>query len=179
MRNWKLWLNLNLNFSWSTEGNKVGFALRLATIEFASTMFLWFPTYQKVMSDTESEIWLSEFSQTLQTTMAAASPVAEEILDLKRNGRAERVQWVLNAPEPPRLWQQLMGSIREAAFPCRNNFPSLKRRPTTHAISVLQTIFPILQWCRNYKATKFKKDLMAGLTLASLSIPQVISICSI
>ncbi|KAK9110635.1 hypothetical protein Sjap_018695 [Stephania japonica] len=40
--------------------------------------------------------------------------------------------------------------------------------------SVLQGLFPILQWCRAYKATKFKNDLMAGLTLASLSIPQSI-----
>ncbi|KAK9128056.1 hypothetical protein Syun_016853 [Stephania yunnanensis] len=29
------------------------------------------------------------------------------------------------------------------------------------------------EWCRAYKETKFKNDLMAGLTLASLSIPQV------
>lgn len=131
-----------------------------------------------MVSERESEICLSKFSQTLQTTMAAASPVeactAEEMLDPEQNGRAERVQWVLNAPEPPGLWQELMDSIRETAFPHGNNFLSLQKQPTTHAISVLQGIFPILQWCRNYKATKFKKDLMAGLTLASFSIPQSI-----
>ena len=134
-------------------------------------------------SDRESEICLPKFSQTLQTTMAAASPAepctAEEMLNLERTGRAERVQWVLKTPEPPGLWQELMDSLRETAFRHGNNFPSLKKQPITHAISVLQGIFPILQWCRNYKATKFKKDLMAGLTLASLSIPQVISTPSI
>ncbi|KAJ6397970.1 hypothetical protein OIU77_018893 [Salix suchowensis] len=35
-------------------------------------------------------------------------------------------------------------------------------------------MFPIFSWCRHYKATEFKNDLLAGLTLASLCIPQSI-----
>lgn len=42
------------------------------------------------------------------------------------------------------------------------------------AVSILEGIFPILVWSRNYTATKFKNDLLAGLTLASLCIPQSI-----
>ncbi|KAI3930649.1 hypothetical protein MKX01_037095 [Papaver californicum] len=43
-----------------------------------------------------------------------------------------------------------------------------------HIFSILQGIFPILRWGRKYTASKFKSDFFAGLTLASLSIPQSI-----
>ncbi|XP_020100899.1 sulfate transporter 1.2-like [Ananas comosus] len=36
----------------------------------------------------------------------------------------------------------------------------------------LQFIFPILEWGRHYNLSKFKGDLIAGLTIASLCIPQ-------
>ncbi|KAI3872943.1 hypothetical protein MKW92_002847 [Papaver armeniacum] len=36
----------------------------------------------------------------------------------------------------------------------------------------LQTIFPILEWGREYTLSKFKNDFVAGVTIASLSIPQ-------
>lgn len=37
----------------------------------------------------------------------------------------------------------------------------------------LQFFFPILDWARHYDLRKFKGDLIAGLTIASLCIPQV------
>ena len=37
----------------------------------------------------------------------------------------------------------------------------------------LQFLFPILGWGRNYNFSKFKSDLIAGLTIASLCVPQV------
>ncbi|XP_026432911.1 sulfate transporter 1.3-like isoform X1 [Papaver somniferum] len=36
----------------------------------------------------------------------------------------------------------------------------------------LQTLFPILEWGREYTLSKLKNDLVAGITIASLSIPQ-------
>lgn len=36
-----------------------------------------------------------------------------------------------------------------------------------------QTLFPILEWGRDYSFSKFKGDLIAGCTIASLCIPQV------
>ncbi|KAJ4964604.1 hypothetical protein NE237_016453 [Protea cynaroides] len=36
----------------------------------------------------------------------------------------------------------------------------------------LQSIFPIFQWGRDYNLTKFRGDFIAGLTIASLCIPQ-------
>ena len=98
-----------------------------------------------------------------------------EIHDHERNGHPEKTQWVLNAPEPPSLWQELMDSVRETTLFHARRFPSVKDKGSLSktVISSLQAIFPIFCWCRNYKATKFKNDLLAGLTLASLCIPQV------
>jgi low affinity sulfate transporter 2 len=113
-------------------------------------------------------------------SMAAPAPEAsapEEIPDLEENaraGHAERAQWVLNAPEPPSPLRELIVSVRDTVLPCGNKFLSLKNQPASeHLVSFLQGLFPILVWCRSYTATKFKNDLLAGLTIASLCIPQV------
>ena len=95
----------------------------------------------------------------------------QQQLDLEDSGRTERAQWLINSPEPPSLWQELVSAVKGSVFPDgRKNSSSTKGRRT---MSFLQGIFPILSWGRTYKASKFKDDLMAGLTLASLSIPQV------
>ncbi|RRT65823.1 hypothetical protein BHM03_00032861 [Ensete ventricosum] len=87
----------------------------------------------------------------------------------KGSARPETFLLVLNAPQPPSLWQELSGSVRGAIFP-RGNQPS---SPTKWAISVLHGLFPVLHWGRNYNLKSFRSDLMAGLTLASLGIPQL------
>ena len=99
----------------------------------------------------------------------------QEILDLEKNRQAEMSQWVLNAPEPPSLWRELMDSARETVLPRGKRFPYLKDKDGLFktVISVLQAMFPIFSWCRHYNATKLRNDLLAGLTLASLCIPQV------
>lgn len=85
--------------------------------------------------------------------------------------RMERNHWVLNSPEPPSPWQELLCCIRNTVFPPEQSKDKANRK---HRLCLfLEGLFPILQWGRNYKASKFRNDLMAGLTLASLSIPQV------
>lgn len=37
----------------------------------------------------------------------------------------------------------------------------------------IQAVFPITEWAKDYNFTKFRGDLIAGLTIASLCIPQV------
>lgn len=81
----------------------------------------------------------------------------------------ERNHWVLNSPEPPTPWQEILCCIRNTVFP-----PQKHKSNRKLVCSFLEGLFPILKWGRNYKASKFKNDLMAGLTLASLSIPQVL-----
>ncbi|KAJ6939398.1 low affinity sulfate transporter 3 [Populus alba x Populus x berolinensis] len=88
----------------------------------------------------------------------------------------ERAQWVLNSPDPPGLLQELGSSVREIIFPRgkKHTSSTARQKQQSRAIEFLQGVFPILRWGRDYKASKFKNDLMAGLTLASLSIPQSI-----
>lgn len=37
----------------------------------------------------------------------------------------------------------------------------------------LRFLFPVLEWGRDYDLSKFKGDIVAGLTIATLCIPQV------
>ncbi|KAF5450841.1 hypothetical protein F2P56_031158 [Juglans regia] len=103
-------------------------------------------------------------------------------LDIEDASRAPRAEWVLNSPDPPGLCQELLGSIKETVFPNRKkpSSSSKMKNPWRCAVaSFLQGLFPILSWGKNYKASTFKSDLMAGLTLASLSIPQSIGYASL
>lgn len=97
----------------------------------------------------------------------------QQQLDLKNSSRAERAHWLLNSPDPPGLWHELIGSIREIVSPRKLSSSNTKQPWSSRCFIVLQGLFPILKWGRIYNASKFKHDLMAGLTLASLSIPQV------
>ncbi|KAK8552231.1 hypothetical protein V6N13_120643 [Hibiscus sabdariffa] len=102
-----------------------------------------------------------------------AQPQQQQQLDLEDSSRTERAQWLINSPEPPSLWQEIVGTVQ-------GNFSSHGRKQSSsttngkRALSLFQGLFPILSWGRTYKASMFKNDLMAGLTLASLSIPQSI-----
>nr|KYP45221.1 Sulfate transporter 2.1 [Cajanus cajan] len=81
----------------------------------------------------------------------------------------ERSQWVLNAPDPPTTCHNLMASVTNTISPYQNIFSSQRL-----VLSFLRGIFPILRWGQSYTQTKFRNDLLAGLTIASLCIPQSI-----
>ncbi|KAJ9673772.1 hypothetical protein PVL29_023369 [Vitis rotundifolia] len=102
----------------------------------------------------------------------------QQQLNIEDGSRTQRAEWVLNSPEPPGLCHEIVSSIKSAVFPngSKHSSSSTKQTRSTAAgvVSFLHGLFPILTWGRNYKATKFRNDLMAGLTLASLSIPQSI-----
>ncbi|KAJ4848640.1 Sulfate transporter 2.1 [Turnera subulata] len=107
---------------------------------------------------------------------ATETSSAQETADLEKNiGQAERMQWVLNAPEPPSMWRELRDSVKETFLPRGRKSSSPKDQPSGRfkpVVSVFLAMFPVLSWCRDYSASKFKNDLLAGLTLASLCIPQ-------
>ncbi|RWW32009.1 hypothetical protein GW17_00003350 [Ensete ventricosum] len=88
----------------------------------------------------------------------------------KVSARPETSLLVLNAPEPPPPWQELSGRVRRAVLAAGNR-PSSS---TKWFVSALLGLFPILRWGRHYDRKSFRRDLMAGLTLASLGIPQSI-----
>ncbi|KAK9989145.1 hypothetical protein SO802_029384 [Lithocarpus litseifolius] len=49
------------------------------------------------------------------------------------------------------------------------------QRSHTKFYLILQAIFPILEWAGSYNLQKFRGDLIAGLTIASLCVPQDIA----
>ncbi|RDX72828.1 Sulfate transporter 1.3, partial [Mucuna pruriens] len=75
---------------------------------------------------------------------------------------------------PPRqnLFKEFLSTVKETFFaddPLRSFKDQSKSRKL---ILVIEAIFPIVSWGRNYSLTKFRGDLIAGLTIASLCIPQ-------
>ncbi|WVZ21074.1 hypothetical protein V8G54_008396 [Vigna mungo] len=86
------------------------------------------------------------------------------------SGQIERSLWVLEPPNPPPLRNKLFTPLKKSISSFSSNNKPCHRR----LLSFLETLFPILCWFKTYTASKFKNDLLAGLTLASLSIPQSI-----
>ncbi|OIV96704.1 hypothetical protein TanjilG_09246 [Lupinus angustifolius] len=107
---------------------------------------------------------------TNQTRMRATDQEPLDFEDTTPQTEGSQSHWVLNSPNPPSLWNKLLTSVKDTKF-----FSSSKKK-TCHgyALSFLESLFPIIGWCTSYKASNFKDDLFAGLTLASLSIPQSI-----
>ncbi|WJX33765.1 Sulfate transporter 2.1 [Trifolium repens] len=95
-------------------------------------------------------------------------------VDIEKNQQDVRSQWVLNAPEPPSPWHVTIDSVKKTVSNYREKVSSLCDQPCSTLFSALQVVFPILVWGRNYTAAKFRKDILAGLTIASLCIPQSI-----
>ncbi|XP_027337568.1 early nodulin-70-like [Abrus precatorius] len=101
--------------------------------------------------------------------------IFEEVLDIEKNGKEKRAEWVLNPPEPPCMLRQVLDNIKDTLLPRpnRNLFFSLPNQPFSKRVfALLQHLFPILRSFHNYNAQKFKCDFMAGLTLAIFAIPQ-------
>lgn len=115
----------------------------------------------------------SGFSQTLQEAMASipnehSSNSIEQSSELSVI-RPEPVFSVLNTPDPPSPWKELASSMKEKVLTRGKQSSSLLH----FTLSGLQGLFPVLSWGRNYDLKSFRSDIMAGLTLASLGIPQV------
>eukprot|EP00258_Populus_trichocarpa_P046007 XP_024462026.1 probable sulfate transporter 3.3 isoform X2 [Populus trichocarpa] len=71
--------------------------------------------------------------------------------------------------------QKLKSRLKETFFP-DDPLLQFKRQPLgTKWILAAQYVFPILQWGPNYSFKLFKSDIVSGLTIASLAIPQGIS----
>ncbi|KAL0432740.1 UNVERIFIED_CONTAM: Low affinity sulfate transporter 3 [Sesamum latifolium] len=111
------------------------------------------------MSNTHADNSMTELQQLDADTATATAA-----------GRSERAKWLLTSPDPPPPWHQLFSSIKHTLLPQ----PKPKQPRPNRPFLFMQTLFPILKWGKNYRAAMFKNDLLAGLTLASLCIPQSI-----
>ncbi|GMJ12938.1 sulfate transporter 1;3 [Hibiscus trionum] len=75
---------------------------------------------------------------------------------------------------PPKLnlFKEIAAAVKETLF-ADEPLRQFKDQPSSRKFVLgLQAIFPILEWGRDYNLSKFKGDLIAGLTIASLCIPQ-------
>lgn len=98
--------------------------------------------------------------------------------DVEMDSRVEanELPYVHKVGKPPK--QDLLKEIKTAlkeTFLSDDPLKPFKEQPKKKKFVLgLQTLFPILNWGRDYSFSKFKGDLIAGCTIASLCIPQVI-----
>lgn len=70
---------------------------------------------------------------------------------------------------------KMKGKVKETFFP-DDPFRSFKGQPVrAQWVLAAKYLFPVLEWVPGYSLSLFKSDLVAGLTIASLAIPQGIS----
>lgn len=76
-------------------------------------------------------------------------------------------------PPKQNMFKDFMYTFKETFFhddPLRD----FKDQPKSKKFMLgLQSVFPVFDWGRNYNFKKFRGDLISGLTIASLCIPQV------
>ncbi|KAK4762663.1 hypothetical protein SAY86_008431 [Trapa natans] len=78
-------------------------------------------------------------------------------------------------PPPRTTFQKLKCRLKETFFP-DDPLRQFKGQPCGRKfLLAAQYIFPVLQWGPHYKLGLFKSDIVSGLTIASLAIPQGIS----
>ncbi|KAH0466723.1 hypothetical protein IEQ34_003961 [Dendrobium chrysotoxum] len=78
-------------------------------------------------------------------------------------------------PTPRPFLDTFCSNLKETFFP-DDPFRQFKQeKGGRRAIRALQYFFPIFEWAPNYTFSFFRADLIAGITIASLAIPQGIS----
>ncbi|KAM0944078.1 putative SLC26A/SulP transporter, STAS domain, sulfate anion transporter, STAS domain superfamily [Dioscorea sansibarensis] len=87
------------------------------------------------------------------------------------------VECAHRVPVPPSkpFLETFRTNLKETFFPDDPLRQFKNEKPSRKLIKGLQYLFPILEWAPNYTLDLFKSDLVAGITIASLAIPQGIS----
>ncbi|KAJ6954504.1 sulfate transporter 1.2-like [Populus alba x Populus x berolinensis] len=75
-------------------------------------------------------------------------------------------------PPKQKLFSEFKATVKETFFADDPLRPFKDQPRSKMFILGLQAIFPIFEWGRSYNLAKFRGDLIAGLTIASLCIPQ-------
>ncbi|KAL9312640.1 hypothetical protein ACSQ67_018092 [Phaseolus vulgaris] len=113
--------------------------------------------------------------------MTSMGPPADQNLDTKEidlrsmssssHGQAPRVYKVAIPPRQ-NLFKEFQATIKETFFSDDPLRPFKDQSKSKKFILGIEAIFPILKWGRSYNLKKFRGDLISGLTIASLCIPQ-------
>ncbi|KAL2490994.1 Sulfate transporter 1.3 [Abeliophyllum distichum] len=87
---------------------------------------------------------------------------------------SENLPYVHKVGVPPKqsLLKEITYTLKETFFHDDPLRPFKDQSSSRKLVLGIQSIFPILDWGRHYSLSKFKGDLIAGLTIASLCIPQ-------
>lgn len=116
--------------------------------------------------------------------MASVGPLSDEKNEAKEintkrqssvNQHSPNEHHIHKVGVPPRqkLFKEFASTVKETFF-ADDPLRPFKDQPHSRKLVLgIQAIFPILEWGRSYNLKKFKGDLIAGLTIASLCIPQV------
>lgn len=96
--------------------------------------------------------------------------------DLQSHRHSENLSYVHKMGKPPKqnLLKEFTATLKETFLPDDPLRPFKGQPKRKKVVLGLQTLFPILDWGRDYSFSKFKGDFISGLTIASLCIPQVI-----
>ncbi|KAH0660992.1 sulfate transporter 3.1-like [Solanum tuberosum] len=78
-------------------------------------------------------------------------------------------------PPPQPFFKSLKNTVKETLFPDDPLKQFKNQKPLRKFILGVQYFFPIFEWGSRYNFGFFKADLIAGITIASLAIPQGIS----
>ncbi|KAK4254291.1 hypothetical protein QN277_009694 [Acacia crassicarpa] len=101
--------------------------------------------------------------------------VTEETRSVHSSRRHDGMIHKVGAPPKQNLLNEIKESVMETFF-ADKPLDHFKDQPASRKFVLgVQAVFPILDWGRSYNLSKFKGDLVAGLTIASLSIPQDIA----
>ncbi|KAK1289360.1 Sulfate transporter 1.2 [Acorus calamus] len=143
---------------------------------------------QYYLMDCTIQVFPDEYHlQTLETLLGAfpqlqmGYPVSDEV-GTKETGvslpsihiQADEQHSVYKVGVPPRrkLAKEFTETVKETFF-SDDPLRPFKDQPRSKKIVLgLRALFPVLDWGRYYNFNKFKGDIIAGLTIASLCIPQ-------
>lgn len=89
-----------------------------------------------------------------------------------RHSQSERYIHKVGVPPKQNLFKEFRETLKETFFADDPLRPFKDRSRSQKFILGIQTIFPIFEWGRKYNLKKLRGDLIAGLTIASLCIPQ-------
>ncbi|XP_068636605.1 sulfate transporter 1.2-like [Aristolochia californica] len=78
----------------------------------------------------------------------------------------------VSLPPQQNLMKEIAASVKETFFSDDPFRPFKDQTKSRKLVLGAQALFPILEWGRHYNLKKLKGDLIAGLTIASLCIPQ-------
>ncbi|KAG8073562.1 hypothetical protein GUJ93_ZPchr0006g43820 [Zizania palustris] len=102
--------------------------------------------------------------------------------DAARNGGGGGAAAGPRVPVPPaRPFLETFGANVKETFLPDDPFRAVRRERgcRRRAMAVLRYVFPIFEWAPAYTLGTLKSDLVAGITIASLAIPQGISYASL